>query len=369
MSISQLLSIFSRKHLMLTTFPKHRSRNVGDALIASSFLALVQHLGLAHSVETKFRADPLDDKTLKRYGSRPIFLPGMSVSNDLYPKLYALHSDFDRIPRSLIPFGCSWQHPVGFPEHFEQAVVTGDTKRLLLKIVEATGRIAVRDSGAEGILARNGIPAVTVGDCAWYHLPSIGKPMRTTGDIKRIAITTPHHAPLEQQSLGLLKLAREMFPAADISVVSHSNPTLHETRILSAASSIGASVVDAAGDLSIFDRYEEFDLHVGHRLHGHIGFIRRRIPSVLIAEDARSRGFSKSIPTGVFFGYRPGADGPVADDSVTGEIGTYLESQIRVRFEEYGHIAPFLDAMLYDVVLPELRTKYRLASESARQVP
>lgn len=347
---------------MLTTFPAHRSGNVGDALIAESFLALVRRLGLADEVETMFRADPLTDDKISEFGSTPIFMPGMSVSNDLYPKLYALHEDFDKIPNTLIPFGCTWQHTVGFPQHFERAVLDGDTLRLLHKIADATGPIATRDHSAELILTNNGIPSITVGDCAWYHLPSQGKAMKRPKEIKKIAVTTPHHSPLVKQSLDLLGVVRELFPSAKISLVTHSKPTAHEKRVVEAAPEYGASIVAAAGDLTIFDKYEDFDLHVGHRLHGHIGFLRRRIPSVLIAEDARSRGFSSSIQIGTFPGYRNSEDGPEPDPNTVPRIKAFLKQEARDRFIRYVGIPLYLDTMLNEVVLPELRRKYDYAS-------
>jgi hypothetical protein len=363
---------------VLTTFPQHRSANVGDALIASSFIELVRHLGLVDEAELRFRGESLDDEVLSAYGSRPIFLPGMSVSNDLYPKLYALHPEFERIPAGLIPFGCTWQHPIGLPEHFEQCILDGPTPRLLQHIASRTGPIAVRDHMAGWVLRQNNIPSITVGDCAWYHLPSRGKPMRRVSDVKRVAVTTPHHAPLAMQSMDVLTRVREIFPAAEITISIHSRPTAHVDQIIAFASEMGAHVLHAAGDLSIFDRYEDFDLHVGHRLHGHIGFLRRRIPSVLLLEDARSRGFSSSIPVGCFPAFRSGvpahalAEMPldearqhqIADPMAVPRIARFLQQEVPTGFLRYIGVAPYLDQMLERVVFPTILEKYRLATQT-----
>ena len=354
------------KHLVLTTFPEHKSANVGDALIAQSFTALVRHLGLVDETEERFRADPSMPDVLGEFGSLPIFLPGMSVSNNFYPALYTLHPDFDRIPKGLIPFGCTWQHPIGFPEHFERSVLEGDSLRLLKQIADTTGPIATRDHSAELILARNGVPAMTVGDCAWYHLPSHGKPMRSTRTIKRVAVTTPHHVPLTQQSIALVASVRELYPSAEINLVTHSKISIHNKQIIAAAAEFDVSAIAAAGDLSIFEKYEDYDLHVGHRLHGHIGFLRRRIPSVLIMEDARSRGFGSSIPVGCFPGFRPASsvDEVEADPNTVARVAEFLRQETRDGFMRYVGVAPYLDRMLDDLVLPQLRLKYELATRA-----
>jgi hypothetical protein len=366
------------KHLVMTTFPQHRSANVGDALIASSFLELVRYLGLVDEVELRFRRETLDDDVLQAYGSQPIFLPGMSISNDLYPKLYALHSEFERIPAGLIPFGCTWQHPIGLPEHFERCILDGPTPRLLQHIASHTGPIAVRDHMAEWVLRQNNIPSITVGDCAWYHLPSRGEPMRRVTEVKRIAVTTPHHVPLAMQSMDVLKLVREIFPAAEIILSVHSRPTAHVHKIMAFASEMGVQVLQAAGDIAIFDRYEGFDLHVGHRLHGHIGFLRRRIPSVLLLEDARSRGFSSSIPVGCFPAFRSGLPALALADMTFDEaykhqtddpmavprIAHFLRQEVASGFLRYIGVAPYLDQMLEQVVLPTLVEKYHRAKRT-----
>ena len=137
-------------------------------------------------------------------------------------------------------------------------------------------------------------------------------------------------------------------------------------QIIAAAAGFDVSAIAAAGDLSIFEKYEDYDLHVGHRLHGHIGFLRRRIPSVLIMEDARSRGFGSSIPVGCFPGFRPASsvDEVEADPNTVARVAEFLRQETRDGFMRYVGVAPYLDRMLDDLVLPQLRLKYELATRA-----
>jgi len=305
----------------------------------------------------------------------------MSVKNGFYPDLYALRQEFREIPDGLVPFGCSWQHEIGSPVFADKEVISGASLALLKRIVERTGPIAVRDHMIEKILTKSGVPAITVGDCGWYHLASHGKPMRRPKSVGRIAITTPHNPQLMQQSISTVQMARKLFPNADIRIVIHSKRRKHCREIVAKTSEYVTDAIDAAGDLRIFDRYEKFDLHIGHRLHGHIGFLRRRIPSVLLMEDARSFGFSTSIPTGCFSARSADCDDahlaklplPEAisrirpDENAVHLIAEFLQQEVKNRFSSYVDVAPYLDTMLEEVALPALQEKARRANSAVRQ--
>jgi len=365
------------RSLLITTFPKDGSGNSGDLLISESFIDILRFAGFTDDLEFIFREQALSEDILSEYGNRPIFLPGMSVSANFYPKLYRLTS-VERAPATLIPFGCTWQHPIGYLEHAELATMQSESRSMLGHIVRTTGPICVRDHMAAGILSRIGIPNITVGDCGWYHLPSIGRPMRRSRIINKIAVTTPHSADLCHQSIELIDQLQSAFVDADISVFLHSRPTIHVERITEHAMAKGVEVIEAAGATNVFESYGDFDLHVGHRLHGHIGFLRQRIPSVLLVEDARSRGFSTSIPVGCFASKRASV-GPhilarvqlvlareeVRPDPLAVErVIAFIKEEISTGFLRYVGIGQFLDAMFKEIFLPEI--KKRLIAAGSR---
>jgi hypothetical protein len=370
------------QHLLLTTFPTEVSANVGDALITDSFIAILRHAGLPTNFQTFFREIPLDPALREKFGKLPIFLPGMSMSVDFFPKLYSLCNHAD-LPKGLIPFGCTWQHPFGLDENAERVIYPEEPRRILEAIVNSTGPIAVRDHLAARILRRNNIPSIVVGDCAWFHLPSIGKPMRRVGEPQKIVITTPHNQALTHQSISLIDSVRRRFPHAKIVVSLHSRRRKLDYIIAAHAKEHEIEVIDAAGELNIFDRYASYDLHVGHRLHGHIGFLRQRIPSVLVMEDARSRGFSRSIPIGCFSAFRSVVGNNIAaqlpravvaeqmhpDPEVISRISEFLDEEISTSFLRYVGVAPYIDGVFCEVTLPELKRKVKLAREAIDLMP
>ena len=348
---------------------------MGDLLITASFAEMARAISALDKYETLFRADELTDEALERYGSLPIFMPGFSISANSYPRLYALRKKLGEIPHGLVPFGCTWQHPIGFAEDAEQIAYTDETLKLLRLLVERTGPIAVRDHMAERILMRHSVPSIVVGDCGWYHLPSRGKPMRRPDAIRKIIVTTPHSADLEEQSKSLINMLLDLFPDAKIVLSLHSKPLQHEENITAYAQSKGMTVIHAFENLAVFDNYENYDLHVGHCLHGHIGFIRRRIPSVLLIEDARARGFSTSIPIGCFEAKATAIrrdnlakqslalarQSVYPDEGIVPRIRDFLIQEMQSKFLRYVGIAPYLDGMLKEVALPQLAQKVAMA--------
>jgi hypothetical protein len=196
-------------------------------------------------------------------------------------------------------------------------------------------------------------------------------------------ITTPHNQALTHQSISLIDGVRRRFPHAKIVVSLHSRRRKLDYIIAAHAKEHEIEVIDAAGELSIFDRYASYDLHVGHRLHGHIGFLRQRIPSVLVMEDARSRGFSRSIPIGCFSAFRSVVGNNIAaqlpravvseqmhpDPEVISRISEFLDEEISTSFLRYVGVAPYIDGVFCEVTLPEQKRKVKLAREAIDLMP
>lgn len=116
------------KILVLTTFPKHASNNVGDQLITYSLLKLLKKRLPNLKYHIEFRAANLD----KYLGTsvRYILAPGFSVSNGVYPSIYGLYTDLENLP-VFLPIGCSFQHIVPSCEIFEENVYSDDDKKVL----------------------------------------------------------------------------------------------------------------------------------------------------------------------------------------------------------------------------------------------
>jgi polysaccharide pyruvyl transferase WcaK-like protein len=133
------------------------------------------------------------------------------------------------------------------------------------------------------------------GDCAWYDPDSFNENMHRPTEVQDVVFTTPHSSHYKEQAIDMVDMLVEEFPDATLHCSFHSKLTEHEEEIRTTAKSRGFKIVNAANDLSAIDFYSDADLHVGYRVHGHVAFLRKRRPSLLLSEDGRGIGFSESL--------------------------------------------------------------------------
>ena len=196
---------------MLTTFPGHRSRNVGDNLIAHSAMQMILSRNPAFEPITAFREEKLD--SFPDGAIRNLIAPGFSVSDGVYPGLFGLYSDLERLP-AFFPIGCSFQHTIPSHETFERYEYSEETLRFLRFIADRSGPLPCRDQLIVELLRRHGISAVYSGDLAIYDEQRIGTAFVPPGVICSVVFTIQHHERYDAQSFELLALIKELPPAS-----------------------------------------------------------------------------------------------------------------------------------------------------------
>jgi hypothetical protein len=337
------------KTLLLTTFPAHKSRNVGDSMIASSAKALLKSRASNIDVFTLFREEKLDN--YKTGSIKSIVAPGFSVSNDVYPSLYRLFSDLDRLPE-FYPVGCSFQHPIASQKSFDTYEYNRETIDFLQFIVKRSGPLPCRDQLIVDMLQRYDIPALYSGDLVLFdknYLNTLFTPPET---VESVVFTIQHHAKYREQSFKVLEVIRDQFPEAKKYVSFHSKVGPYPREIADFAVGMGFDELHLYGDASNLDIYDNIDLHIGYRLHGHISFLRRRKPSVLLVEDARSFGFARTQGTsiGCFDALDERTERPSL--SVHRIIAEYVDYQLKNGFSGYRGVFGFIDKTYEGVISP-----------------
>lgn len=205
--------------VLLTTFPSHKSQNVGDNLIAHSAIKMISSRNLAFEPITVFREEKLD--SIPDGAIRNLIAPGFSVSDSVYPGLFGLYSDLNRLPE-FFPIGCSFQHTIPSHETFERYEYSAETLRFLKFIADRSGPLPCRDQLIVELLRRHGIAAVYSGDLAIYDEQRIGMAFVPPDEIRSVVFTIQHHERYEAQSFGLLALIKVRFPDAKLYVAFHS---------------------------------------------------------------------------------------------------------------------------------------------------
>ncbi|NNH18168.1 Polysaccharide pyruvyl transferase [Bordetella trematum] len=337
------------KDILLTTFPAHRSGNVGDQLITFSLLKMFRSRFPAYDPIIRFREESLDD--IDPEAIKSIVAPGFSVVDGTYPNLFSLYSDVRRL-RNFFPIGCSFQGIRPDESTFAGHQYSSETKEFLSSVVENIGPLMCRDELIVKMLLGNGIAAEYFGDLAIYDEEKVGSEFIAPNSISSLVFTIQHHDKYDEQSFSVLQMLSKKFANATRYVAYHSRPNRRSKKVAEFAVSLGFIPKELSGDVNNLSFYDDIDLHVGYRLHGHIYFLRRRKPSVLLVEDARSFGFSRT--RGTSYGCLDVMDVELDEVGKTTaeEIEVFLDRQISTRFSEYQEVFDFIDSKYKGVVAP-----------------
>ncbi len=336
-------------NLLLTTYPGHKSMNVGDNLISHSTIKMITSRNPDFNPEIVFREQNLDHYSDESIHN--IIAPGFSISDGVYPKLFSLYSNLNRLP-NFFPIGCSFQHTIPSQSSFESYVYSEATLRFLQFIASRCGELPCRDQLIVELLQRYDIPSIYSGDLAVYDDDKVNTKFYPPEDINTVVFTIQHHDRFKQQSIQLLTLIKKEFPNAKRYVAFHSVAGPKPKEIAAFAVELGFSELHLYGDVNNLTVYDNIDLHIGYRLHGHIAFLRRRKPTILMIEDARSYGFSHTQGTDVGCIEALSLDTLEADPKAPSRAMEFLREQIRGNFSEYQRTFTFIDKTYNNFIDP-----------------
>ncbi len=158
---------------------------------------------------------------------------------------------------------------------------------------------------------------MTVTGCpALYDLESKEASFVAPQQIKRILFSTPQRALFQNQAIELAVALRETFPSAAIDVAFNrgfkaSKETSNKVAgYLGKANEkfleLGFKTYDPSGGLEKMLDVDNYDLHIGYRLHSHILFLSKKKVSYVIAEDSRSLGNYRYLSIPGFDGLKGG---------------------------------------------------------------
>lgn len=372
-------------YTVLTTCPDYGSRNVGDQLIEIRLKELLEREKGDCQFLTLFREEPLDAHLEKIHATRAILMPACPVRDTpMHPGTYRLVDDLTRIRLPMIPVGANWNVYPGDAQSRREGAYSKPTVEFLHHLAGQVDRFSCREFHTQRILVKYGIKNTCfTGDPAMFHLPYLGRPFRRPTTVDRLVFSPPLSPYYTEQALHLLDSLAELFPTArrycafhledletstskrsENSAAMTPEVTAKNSRLRHKARELGYEVRHLAGDVAKLKFYEECDLHVGYECHAHLYFLSCRLPSVLIAEDARGVGFNYTLGVGGFSGFerstqprRPErktmtsgyctsidelATAPPRTD-LDGEVVGFLREELETGFRRYTGLATFLD--------------------------
>lgn len=324
--INNLSKKGSQSYTLLTTAPPYGSQNVGDKLIEQRTKEIVCREKGSVEFLTIFREEPLEPYLDRINATRAVLLPGFPIRDTpMHPGVYQLVKDLSRIRVPMIPIGGNWNVYPGDKQSRREVWYSQKTREFLTFISSQVDHVSCREYYTCDILAKHGINnTLMTGDPAWFLLSAIGKPMHRPQQIGKIVFSPPLSPYYLGQAKLIMQMLTRMFPDAERVCAFHlfdadsheettkknersaamtSDVTAKNRAIREYASTMGYRIMQMAGDLDNLEFYKTCDLHVGYECHAHLNFLSRRIPSVLIAEDARGVGFNYSLGVGGFNGF------------------------------------------------------------------
>jgi len=289
-------------YTILSTFPPHATGNVGDKLLEKQVQHLIKRERGVDDFNIVFRSRDFASTLDQLNSSDAVILPAFAIREPIYPDTYRLTENLDDIEPSIIPIASNWSHYPGDSLSNETHEYQPETVRFLNRLAsqpELDG-FTTRDMYTKRILEQHGFDARLVGDFGWYHDDYLGRNMRVPDSIDHVVMTTPHNSQYIEQAEEVMDIIVEQYPKATHTCSFHSVFSDSDKQLRAIAEDRGFKIVLASHDTSNIEFYDNCDLHIGYRLHGHISFLRRRLPSVLIGEDGRGNGFNATLGTAGF---------------------------------------------------------------------
>lgn len=283
-------------------------KNIGDFLITDRCKKLLQKHRPDRSLYQLPHWENLDHYLDQINKSKAVIImggPGFQPS--FYPKVYKLVNCLDDLKIPVIPMGLGWK---GFPGDYltlKNYRFNKTSLTLLEKMSREAAYISCRDYMTKKVLNNSGIRNVLMTGCpVWYDIDSIGKEVTTPTEIKKLIFTPAQAHIYKQQSIDILRMLKKLFSKAELYCSFHRGidandeftpkaDELNNQGIKKEAIALGYQVIDASYDLRKIEFYDHCDMHVGYRVHGHIYFLSKRKPSILIHEDGRGRGVSEAL--------------------------------------------------------------------------
>lgn len=277
--------------VVVSTYPEHGSKNIGDQLITTCVTEIIRDLCDAQ-INTIWRADDwnnVKDIVLK---ANHIFIACLAIRPFMHREEYPYMQKIieSGISFSVIASGTS------LPVH-NNNLFTGfstETINLLLQINEKATVFTTRGWLTQEFCHRFGLSnAIFCGDIAFYDKRFQDLSFRSGKKINKIVISDPHNSSKYLESLYVLYTGvASIFPNANIYIVLHGvNKNVEAFAAKNSINCIRLYEQKCDG----LEFYNDADLHVGFRVHGHVSALKRGIYSYLLEQDGRGCDYGITI--------------------------------------------------------------------------
>lgn len=283
-----------KKYLIVSTYPEHGSKNIGDHLISHSTINAIKHLkGDDVTIDSVWRAAAWNDVKEKVESADAVIFAGFAIRRNMGTVEYPFLQDVMKldIPIGVMSSGTSLNLVKNKSGIYSQ--ISEQTRAMLSALTKKALFFTTRGYLTQEFCQGSGFESQFSGDIAFFDKRFENRIFESGREIRKIAISDPHHAAVFLRPFKLLlERVRSIFPKAEISLVLHGvNPDV-EAYCKSAGVKVEPIYENRSSGLDIYD---EYDLHVGFRVHAHVSALVRRKYSYLLEQDGRGFDYGLTL--------------------------------------------------------------------------
>lgn len=283
---------------MKAVFLSTAIKNAGDYLINERSQKLFRNIFKDCKIKEYSILESLQDVLEEINSVDLIVIPGGPITKNDYPVSVPLVRDLTEIKTPMVEIGVGWYGRTGDLFSVNNYFFSEENLKYLNKIKNGK-MFACRDWETVRVMNNNGIKGAIMTGCpAWYDLEYIDlKEINKEVNIpfQKIGISNPAYAENHQLVLPIVEYLQKKYINCEISYLAHRGFT--NNKLIEKLENRGVEVRDIAYSSQGLEFYDECDLHIGFRVHGHIYCMSHRIPTVLIEEDGRGAGANHALGT------------------------------------------------------------------------
>lgn len=290
-----------KNYLIISTYPEQGSQNIGDALITDATIQAIKDVKGEENSQFSILWREEDGTKAKKQIDKAdaIIFACFAIRKNLASK----YSFIQEVIESNKPFAilaAGTDLPVSKGAKYLYSGYSNEDIKLLKEVNRKCLFFTTR-----GILTQNFCEELKIdnakfaGDIAFYN-PEFNKRLfHHKNEVKKIAISDPHkYSQFEGMLEELIVLLQKRYPNSEIDILQHGKNKVLSQLALKYKINVNEIYKNKEWGLNTYD---EYDLHVGFRVHGHVSALKRRIPSYLLEQDGRGADYGLTIQENVSF--------------------------------------------------------------------
>ncbi len=348
--------------------------NAGDFLIKHRAKKLLTELRPDREFKDLNAWEPLDEEKLKIINNSKalILTGGPALRSNIYPGIYKLMPDLDKIKVPILSMGIGWKSANGNWEDITNYKLNNESLPLIKRLAESGYKSSVRDYHTMHVLQKYGANNVLTTGCpALYDVESIGKPMLSK-DVTKInfslGVGFVDSKNMEKSVKAILLRLKKKFSGKELSVKFHHsidksfletpdpNKDLYKKNVqfVEWLKRQNIDYEDISGSAqNLIGSYNSCDLHVGYRVHAHIFMSSISKPSILLSEDGRGKALSALLGGVIFDGFTDRLD----------SLYHKVVNKLNIPIDRFG-----VDNNLSDLLIKTIESEYATGMPRLRSV-